>query len=335
MSINLTTTLAPSGAFCAMPQAQALGSYAAAGVGVSPDNYLIYNPGVQEHYRGSYTAEQIDGKAAARLNECKKVPVVEQAVFDVYGQTCIKLANDVASIDSHLRLGPLRGAARPCVMVEVMTSSSVDFEFFNYKAGCQPQNANRVKDLLYPILRDADPHQGIYRIQVVDTAVGGYGINALTSYLWDIKNAHGQFKKQKWELDYRIIHATDKRTNVDRIKEVCDRSVAGAFDVNLERYVVTDLMVEDSESALGLEIVGDYGNYLVKESYKPGELIIRADDGIRHIRSQAEVVTYDELFSDRITYQMEHNPKMKQVGVVWKSNPELPAVNWSDYTLKG
>ncbi|GEM_PF-2302997 len=335
MSIQLTTTLAPSGAFGPMPQAFALGSYASAGAGVSPDNYLIYNPGVQEHYRGSYTAEQIDGKTAAWLNECRKVPVVEQAVFDVYGQTCIKLAKDVASIDAHLRLGPLRGAARPCVMVEVMTSSSVDFEFFNYKAGCQTYNANRVKDLLYPILRDADPQQGVYRIQIVDTAVGGYGINALTSYLWDIKNAHGQFKKQKWELDYRIIHATDKRTNVGKIKEVCDRSVAGAFDVNLKRYVVTDLMVEDSESALGLEIVGDYGNYLVKQSYKPGEFIMRADDGIRHIRSQAEVVTYDELFSDRITYQMEHNSEMKQVGVVWKRNPELPAVNWSDYTLKG
>jgi hypothetical protein len=335
MSINLTTTLAPSGAFCAMPQEMALGSEAVMGGDVSPENYLIYNPAVQEHYRGSYTAEQIDEKAAAWLNECNNIPVVEQAVFDVYGQTCIKLAKDVASVDAHLRLGPLRGAARPCVMAEVMTSGSVDFKFFNYKAGCQPENAGRVKELLFPILRDADPHQGIYRIQVVDTAVGGYGINALTRYLWDIKNAHGQFKEQKWELDYRIIHATDERTNVGKIKRVCDQAVTGVFDVNLERYVVTDLVVEDSESALGLKIVGDYGNYLVKQSYKPGELIIRAEDGIRHIRSQAEVVTYDELFSDRITFQMLNAPKMKQVGVVWNRNPELIAVNWSDYQLKG
>ena len=36
---------------------------------------------------------------------------------------------------------------------------------------------------------------------------------------------------------------------------------------------------------------------LSKESYKPGELILKADDGIRHIRSAAEVVTYDELFT--------------------------------------
>ena len=46
-------------------------------------------------------------------------------------------------------------------------------------------------------------------------------------------------------------------------------------------------------------------------------------------------MTYDELFSDRITYQMEKNPEMKQVGVVWKSNPQQVAVNWSDYQLKG
>ena len=335
MSVQLTTTLAPSGAFCPGPQAQALGSYTAAGIGVSPENYLIYNPGVQEYYRGSYTAEEIDAKMAAWLNECKKVPVVQQAELDVYGQVCIKLAKDVASVGADLRLGPLRGAARPCMMLEVMTAGSLDFEFFNYKAGCQPKNSDRVKDLLYPILCNADPHEGIYRIQVVDTAVGGYGINALTRYLWDIKNRHVQFKKQKWELDYRIIHATDKRTNVNKIKEVCDQAVHGDFDVNLERYVVTDLMVEDSESALGLEIVGDYGNYLVKESYKPGELVLRADDGIRFIRSYAEVVTYDELFSDRITFQMEQNPEMNQVGVVWKNNPEQVAANWADYQHKG
>lgn len=335
MSIQLTTTLAPSGAFCAQPQGHQPGSYATAPTIVTPDNFLIYNPGVLEQYRNSYTAEQINSKTADWLSECKRIPVVTQGELDIYGQTCIKLTNDVASFDAHLRLGPLRGAARPCIMTQVMTSGSVDFEFFNYKAGCQKKNATGVKEMLYPILRDADSHDKFYRIQVVDTAIGGFGINALTSYLWDIKNSHSEFKHQKWELDYRIIHATDKRTNISNIKAVSSQSVAGVFDVNLERYVVTDLMVEDSESALGLEIVGDYGNYLVKPSYKPGEIILKADDGIRYIRSYAEVVTYDELFSDRITYQLLNAPEMKQVGVVWQAQPEVMASNWADFTLKG
>ena len=46
MSINLTTTLAPSGSFCAMPQVQTLGSFGPEAVGA--ENYLIYNPGVQD-----------------------------------------------------------------------------------------------------------------------------------------------------------------------------------------------------------------------------------------------------------------------------------------------
>jgi hypothetical protein len=326
MSINLTTTLAPSGAFCAMTQINAPGSYApggsdAAGVG---DNYLIYNPGVLQYHRGSYTTEQIDTKAAELITKSKESPLIEKAELDVYGQTCIQLAKDLASVGGHLRLGPLRGAARPCLLMDVMASGSGDFTFFNFKEGSNGNNRNRVKEELLPILRACDPHEPVYRIQVVDTAVGGQGINALTRCLWALKDQTPQFRKQKWELDYRLIHANDSRTDVGNIERAKSRARAGVFEIQMQRYVVPDLMVEDYEGALGMDLVNEHGKFLIKQSYKPGRFVLKGDDGLRLVRSDALTVTFDELFSQSITDEMLHASDLKQVGVVWQ-----------DYELKG
>ena len=188
MSISLTTTHAPSGAFCPNPHCGPPGSYAPAPEAAAAEEagFRIYNPGVLARYRDSFTAQGIETKAITLLTDCEKIPVIEQAQIDAYGATCVQLSKDLYSVDSHLRLGPLRGAARPCLLLNTMNSGSVDYTFFNYKTGCQPQNANRVKEELYPIIAAADPQQSIYRIQIVDTAVGGYGINALKQYLQEM-----------------------------------------------------------------------------------------------------------------------------------------------------
>src|ERR1039458_4709892 len=253
MSIQLTSTMAASGAFFSMADAQVPGSYASvdvAGAG-GADDTLIYNPGVLERYRGSYTTEQIDTKAAELITRSKKSPLIEKAELDVYGQTCIHLAKDLASVGGHLRLGPLRGAARPCLLMDVMASGSGDFTFFNFKEGSNGKNKGRVVAELLPILREFDPHESVYRIQVVDTAVGGQGINALTKYLWALKDQHGEFRKQKWELDYRIIHATDGRTNVANIMRAKGRARPGVFEIQLQRDVGPDLVVECSGGSRG------------------------------------------------------------------------------------
>lgn len=308
--INLTNTLAPSGAFCAQP-AELVG-------GVNqPENY-IYNPGVLEYHRGSYTIEERDAKATSWITECNKIPLIAQADINAYGQTCIQLAQNLSHIGGNLRLGPLRGAVRPCLLMDAMTQGAGDFTFFNYKAGCQPENAERVKADLRPILLAANPHNETYRIQVVDTAIGGHGINALTSYLRELKEKQPEFRKQKWVLDLHIIHATDGRTDIGNIEKVKSQFGAGVFEVQLQRYVVPDLIVEDYEAALGLDITSDHGKILVKQSYQPGQFLLKCDDGSRLVKSEALVVTFDELFSQSITDEMLHNQNLNQVGVVWK-----------------
>lgn len=320
MSVQLTTTLAPSGAFCAMPQGQVAGSFAPGAVGGAGGaaGYLIYNPAVLQYYRGSFAQEEVDARAAALITKSKKSPLIEQAELDAYGTTCVQLAKDLASVGAHLRLGPLRGAARPCLLMDVMASGSGDFTFFNFKEGSNGKNKGRVIADLLPILREFDPHEQLYRIQVVDTAVGGQGINALTKYLWALKEQHREFRKQRWELDYRIIHATDARTNVANIMRAKGRARPGVFGIQLQRYVVPDLVVEDYEAALGLEITGDGGRFLVKQSYKPGRFVLKSDDGLRLVESKALVVTFDELFSKCITETLTSRTDLQQVGVVWQ-----------------
>jgi hypothetical protein len=303
-----------------MPQADAVAGSYAPGVGDAAavgDDFLIYNPGVLQYYRSSYTTEQIDARAADLITKSKESPLIEKTELDAYGQTCIQLAKDLASAGSDLRLGPLRGAARPCLLMDVMASGSGDFTFFNFKEGSNGKNKGRVIAEMLPILRQFDPQKPAYRIQVVDTAVGGQGINALTKYLWSLKEQHRDFRKQKWELDYRIIHATDARTNVENIMRAKGRARPGLFEIQLQRYAVPDLVVEDYEGALGLEITRGGGKFLVKQSYKPGRFVIKSDDGLRLVESKALVVTFDELFSNSITEEMTTSPDLKQVGVVW------------------
>lgn len=325
MNINLTSTLAQSGVFAPMPQAQAPSASApvAADSGCG-GNYLIYNPGVIERYRGSYALEETEPKAVTFLTESTKVPLIEQAALDVYGQVCVDLAKDLATAENHLRLGPLRGAARPCLLMNVMAFGSGSFTFFNYKAGCQPENADRVKQDLYSLLAAADPNEEVYKIQIVDTAVRGDGINTLRRYLWELKQQHARFHKQKWELDLRIIHANDEHTNVGNIERVKAHPEPGIFEVQLRRYVVPDLVVEDYEAALGMEITSDHGKFLVKQSYKPGQFLLKSAEGTRLVRSEALVVTFDELFSQSITDEMIYSQDLAQVGVVW-----------NDYEQKG
>jgi hypothetical protein len=326
MSINLTSTYAPSGAFCPNPHFWTPGSYApaaeAAAAGAA--GFRIYNPGVLACYRDSFSTQEIETKAITLLTQCEKIPIIEQAQLDVYGATCVQLSKDLHSLDSHLRLGPLRGAARPCLLLNTMNSGSVFYTFFDYKAGCQPQKANRVKEELYPIIAAADPQDAIYRIQVVDTAVGGYGINALKQYLWEIKDSYTQFRNQKWELDFRIIHATDDRTDIGNIERVKSNSQAGVFECSLNRYVVDDLIMDDCEGASGFEVETSNGRHLLKQSYKPGRFLLKSPDGARLVQSAALVTTFDELFSKSITEEMTTSPDLKQVGVVWQ-----------DYELKG
>jgi hypothetical protein len=321
MSIQLNSTLAQSGLFCTGPQPVVDWKYVPLDTGLEAafeNHYLICNPGVLEKHRGSYDAEQLGVKAEAFWSECKKTPTIKQADLDAYGRTCIELARDLANLGGHLRLGPLRGAARPCLLMEAMAFGSGDFTFFNYKAGCQPQNADRVKSELYPILKACDPNEAVYRIQVVDTAIGGHGINELTKYLRELKEKYAQFRNQKWELDLRILHANDGRTNIDNIEGAKSHSVEGSFEVCLSRYVVPDLIVEDYDAALGLEIKTDHGKVVVKQSYKPGQILLKSEDGSRLVKSEALVVTFDELLAESITDEMIHSQDLQQVGNLWQ-----------------
>lgn len=320
MSVELTSTYAPSGAFCPMPQTSTAESFAPS-VPVS-SNYLIYNPGVVKQYRNSYTIEQINTKAEMLLTECRTIPIIDQSDIDQYGQICVHLAERLATANSHLRLGPLRGAARPCLLMNVMASGSGNFTFFDYQAGCQTYNAERVKSDLYSILSNADPNEGIYKIQVLDTAIGGQGINALTCYLRDLKEKNAQFRKQRWELDLLIIHPHD--ANIGNIERVKSYSTSKVFDVRLQRFEVPDLITEDYEGALGLDITHDHEKFLVKPSYHRGQFLLKSNDGARLVRSDALVNTFDELFSKSITDVMITSQNIEQVGVVW-----------SDYEQKG
>lgn len=323
MSINLSSTFAKSGIFETKKEIDLNGgvSRPTAEEVKNLGNPRVFNPAVRDQLRNSYTFESIDAKEAKSLEDRDKLKIVDEAIIAAYGKECIQGAKDLSLVHSHLRLGPLRGAARPCLLLDAMTAGSKKYTFFNYKAGCQPANAGRVKEDLYRILCDADPRDAIYRIQIVDTAIGGQGIRALRRYLREVKDAHARFRKQKWELDLRIFHGTGADTNVNNIRRVETDSSSGDFVIKLRRYVVPDLIVERYDAALGVRIDKNAGQYRIRQSYEPGNFILESSQGFRLVRSDALVVTFDELFTNSITEEMLTSSDFEQVGEVW--NREL------------
>ena len=318
MTFSSTTSMAPSGAFVSSQ------GYCE-GIQVDYGSYApIYNPGVVEEQRNSFKITRSfdwnsdEWFASLSKFKCK----VEASEFDIYGEQIISLTKKVHSYDAHCLLGPVRGAAKPCTLVEVMNRGSVQYDFFNYQCGSQPENRPRVLADVKEILLARDPETEDFRINITDAAKGGYGVNALTSVLKEIKESTPQFTKQKWHLGIDLLH--DPSADVSHIEDAFGFRVPGSFEIKLQRYEVPNLIFEDYDPALAVELQFDQGRYLFKPCARPGRMLLREGQDVFVVETDNAGLMLDEIVSQHITDNLVTSPEHKQVGNVW-----------GDYTNKG
>jgi hypothetical protein len=312
MTFSTTTFTAPSGLFVSTTGYQY-------GETVSGAFLPIYNPGVLPRYAGSYETKKSfefgsdEWSAAVRKYS---TPVTAED-FDSYGGKLVELTSHILSFEPHCSLGPLRGAAKPCVTAEVMSRGECAYEFFNFQ-----ENSNRdthpriIKDLTEILLR-RDPGQEIYRINVTDTSRGGQGINNLVQLMTELKSTVPEFKHQRWQLDLNLLHDTSKNTNLYNIEGVRGFGREGSFDLQLNRYVVPSLIVEDFDPALAFKMERDGERHIFKPCAVPGDFLYQVGSEIRLIHSENCYLTFEELYSRSITEFLTTDPEREQVGVVW------------------
>jgi hypothetical protein len=310
MSI-LTLTTAPSGGFssiAAMPIDPIIFS-------VEP----IFNPGVLDHLRGSYELHADEARIENWLNRStgEKKWEINADHIDSYADTSVKLTAAVTATGAACRLAPLRGAARPCMLVEVMSRGKVEFEFFNFRQGSSRKRDAEIRSELLAILQRKDLGQELYRIQVVDTAIGGQGIVALVELLKDIHDQQAAFSNQSWIIDIHLLHPTNGHENVNRMDSV-QRRTTDRFQVMVNRYPVPDLVVEDYDEALGFTLEREGSTYVAKPSVVSGRFLLKTNGGLRLIESEDLSRTFDEFMCEAVTNSLLTDPNRALVSVVWQ-----------------
>jgi hypothetical protein len=279
----------------------------------------IFNPGVLEHRRGSYH-QNIDDELIARwLGTSTGVRKweIDAGNIDAYADTAVKLAANVASINAECRLAPLRGAARPCMLVEVMTRGEVEFEFFNFRQGSSRGRDAEIRSDLLGILQRKNPNQETYRIQVVDTAIGGQGIVALVELLKELHDQHPSFSRQYWLIDIHLLHPTNGHENVNRMESVQSHSTE-RFQLLMNRYPVPDLIVEDYDEALGFTLEREGSVYVAKPSVVAGRFLLKANGIISLIESEDLSRTFDEFMCEAVTNSLLTDPNRELIKVIWQ-----------------
>jgi hypothetical protein len=313
MSFSSNTFAAPSGVFTSVAGYKA-------GENVPGSFVQVYNPSVLEKYRDSYGTTKVielgsDAWSAALKKYSTPITVGD---FDVYGQRLIELTTHVQETPTHCSLGPLRGAAKPCVTAEVMSRGGIQYDFFNFQENSEKSNQQRILTDLTEILKQRDPDQTVYTINITDTSKGGQGINNLVDFLAHIKNTTTQFQKQHWKLDLNLFHDTTKNTNLGNIHNVLGKQVPGVFEIQLNRYPVSHLIVEDFDPALAFTLEWDGKRHAFKPCSVPGQFLYQTGNEVRLIETDNACLALEEFYCKSITETILASHQLKQVGVVWQ-----------------
>lgn len=313
MSFSMTTFTAPSGAFAAV------GGYRA-GEEVPGSFVPVYNPAVLEKYLGSYETQKVFEFGSDEWSQAvrKYSTQVTAADFDVYGGKLVELTSHVTTVEPHCSLGPLRGAAKPCVMTEVMSRGACEYEFFNFQESSNTANHPRVISDLSGILQRNDPGHELYRINITDTAKGGQGINTLVGLIGRVKESVSAFRKQQWKLDLNLIHDTSANTDINNIEAVRRRFQRKGFVIDVKRYAVPSLIVEDFDPALAFTLDWDGQRHIFKPCSVPGKFLYQVGNEVFLIHSENCYLTFEELYSIAITQELTTAPNLRQVGVVFQ-----------------
>jgi hypothetical protein len=137
-------------------------------------------------------------------------------------------------------------------------------------------------------------------------------------FLSHIKNTNSQFADQEWKLDLNLFHDTSGNTDLGNILGVQQKQIPGKFGIHLNRYPVTNLIVEDFDPALAFVLEWDGKRHIFKPCSVPGQFLYQVGNELRLIECDNSYLALEEFYSKSITENMTTTPELKQVGVVWQ-----------------
>jgi hypothetical protein len=101
-----------------------------------------------------------------------------------------------------------------------------------------------------------------------------------------------------------------------------DKQVPGKFEIQLNPYAVSNLIVEDFDAALAFVLEWDGKRHIFKPCSVPGQFLYQIGNELRLIEADNSYLALEEFYSLSITENMITAGDLNQVGVVWQEYQE-------------
>jgi len=196
-----------------------------------------------------------------------------------------------------------------------MSNGKLSFEFFDFHQGALGKRDDEIIEALSGTLLRCDPGNAIYKIQIVDTAIGGHGIVHLASLLRHVHDSKHQFRNQYWDVEAHLIHPPTAPQNLDRMRSAGVSEAHYSMAVTLHQ--VDDLIVEDFDAAMGFKLEYDGTTWFAKPSIRPGRFLLKGGGASHLVNSENLYLTFTDFLSQSATENLLTDPNRTMVGVVW------------------
>jgi len=204
------------------------------------------------------------------------------------------------------------------MLVEVMSGSAVQFEYFDFRNGSKGFRDREVTDELFRIFKRTNLDADSFQIQIVDTAKGGNGINKLVTLLRYIHDERQAFRNQHWLIDAHLLHPTDGNQDIDNIYAARLIHSPKFHVINIKLYPVPIVVGEDFDEASDFEFIKDGDLFIPKPRALGAGFLLEDQNGEQLIETDNTFLTFDEFFSDAITHALLSDPNRVLAEIVWK-----------------
>ncbi len=189
-----------------------------------------------------------------------------QSDLDVYAEALIKLGKKITATPGNCTICPLRGAIKPVIYLQKMGLIELDqIQFLPFTNNGSGAVEHAIKKNLLEIIDSHAPHDDLLKINLIDTAIGGHGVNRFAQLFSDVN------KKINCIVNLFILHPAN--ADLEYIRQVAKYRTANT-NYSLTTQEVNDLIVEDWDAAIGLDVKFRGADFTIKSSITPGRVFL-------------------------------------------------------------
>ena len=246
-------------------------------------------------------------------NETKKIEIQE---VRAYAAEIVKLGLSFLHKKFDVLICPLRGALKPTNYLKIMGVIEQDINWLPFTGATSGIYDNTIIKYLKLILQRYNSNSELFTISIIDTAIGGHGTNKLSDLIAEVKKSY--FPNSNWVVNFYLLHAPKEGSNSIQFIDSIEMKNTNKLKFIIHRHQVSNLIIEDWESAIGLRVDFKGNNIIIKHSIQEGSIIISDNNKVCVIETP-EISNYvDVLVATIISEEMLTHPRLKFVRDVWQ-----------------